>query len=183
MLGNNKLMCSIVGLMLMTFASNSALVAQLSKPNSDLKMSARYHIETGKDTGFLIVKMEIPKGNHIYSLTQGKPLSPSKLTVKPTKQVVAAKSFTADRKPKVIEHDPVFETRIEKHAGTVQFFVPIRVDTSANLKRVSPQVTFSGQMCSDQGFCKLINNKTIAAKFAGYYSDREAKQLPKTSRK
>ena len=115
-------------------------------------MSARFHIESGKDTGFLIVKMVIPKGSHIYGLSQKKPLSPSKLTVKNSNRLVAAKKFKTDRKPKVIENDPIFKTRVEKHMGTVQFFVPIRVDTSTEMSSLKPEVVFSGQLCSDEGF-------------------------------
>ena len=153
------------------------LVAQTSQSNQELKMSARYHVETGKDTGFLIVKLQIPKGSHIYSLTQKKPLSPSKVSVKNSKQLVAGKTFKPDRKPKVIDNDPIFKMRVEKHSGTVQFFAPIRVDTSADFKMLKPEVLFTGQICSDEGFCKLINNKTVKAEFAGFF-EREAKKLP-----
>ena len=142
-------------------------------------MSARFHVESGKETGFLIVKMVIPKGSHIYGLNQKKPLSPSKLSVKNTNQLVAAKKFKTDRKPKVIENDPIFQTRVEKHSGTVQFFVPIRVDASTDMKTLKPEVVFSGQICSDEGFCQLVNNKTVKAEFAGFFQ-RQAKKLPST---
>ena len=152
-------------------------LAQSSNASDDLQMSARYHVESGTDRGFLIVKLVIPKGSHIYGLNQKKPLSPSKIVVKNDKKLAAGTSFKSDRKPTVVENDPVFQTRVEKHSGTVQFFVPIRVNTSTDFKTLKPAVTFSGQICSDKGFCKLINNKTTHAQFAGFF-DREAKKPP-----
>ena len=152
-------------------------------PAPSLKMTARYNIEQGSDKGFLIVKLEIPHGSHIYSLTQQSPLTPSKLVVKPNKQFSAGKAFKSDKKPKVTPNDPLFNARVEKHSGTVQFFVPIKVDASTDLKKLKPEITYSGQMCSDQGFCKQVNNKIAQAEFAGYFERKAKSTLPQTQKK
>ncbi len=139
-----------------------------------VKLSARYHIESGSDRGFLIVRVDVPVGNHIYSLNQPEPLIPTRIAVKSTPRFKAEKTFKSDKKPLVIEKDPLFNTRLEKHAGTVQFYVPVKVDSQSDLKRLQPLVRFSGQMCSDQGYCVPITNLQVKAAFAGYFQ-REAK--------
>ncbi len=171
----------LVGCALGLLMSCDLAIAQLGlnqKADDDLQMSARFHLETGTAKGFLIVKIKIPNDSYIYSLTQSSPLLPSKLSVATSKQFIAKTKFQPDKQPKVIERDPVFETRVEKHSGTVQFYVPIKIAPKTDLKTFKPTVLYSGQICSDRGFCKQINNKTVQAKFAGYYQ-REAKmQLP-----
>jgi hypothetical protein len=157
---------------IMPAATMAAQVVQNDEP--PVKLSARYHIESGTNRGFLIVKVDVPAGNHIYSLNQPEPLIPTRLSVKTSDQFSAEKKFKADKKPKVVEKDPLFNARLEKHAGTVQFYVPLTVNTQSDLKQLQPLVRFSGQMCSDQGYCVPINNLEVAAKFAGYFQ-REAK--------
>ena len=144
------------------------------QPDNEVKVTARYHIESGKNRGFLIVKLDISPGSHIYSLTQKEPLQPSKLVVKPSKAYAVGKKFKCDKQPKVIEKDPVFQARLEKHTGTVQFYIPIQLASVTNPKSVQPEITFSGQVCSDQGYCVPISGITAKAKFAGFF-EREAK--------
>lgn len=159
------------------FAQSTSTTAE-----DQLKVSARYHIESGSNKGFLIVKIHVPDGSYIYSTTQAKPLLPSRLKVAGNKQFVADKKFSPDKQPKVIEHDPLFKTRVEKHFGTVQFYVPIKVDPNANLEKLQPEIQYFGQVCSDQGFCKQIDGLKAQAKFSGYYqpsTERTARlQLP-----
>ena len=107
-------------------------------------------------------------------MTQTKPLMPSKLAIKPSKEFAIGKKFKSDKQPKVIEKDPLFQARLEKHTGTVQFYVPIRMTNVTNLKSIQPEVTFSGQLCSDAGYCVPIKGITAKAKFAGFFQ-REAK--------
>jgi len=158
--------------------------AQPAKQSSqdELNVSARYHIEQGTEKGFLIVKMRVPQDSYIYSLTQSSPLLPSKLKVAGTEQFVVGKKFTADKKPKVIEHDPLFETRVEKHSGSVQFYVPIKVAQGANLESLQPEVQYSGQVCSKQGYCKQINGLKVRAKFAGYYQNAKGQPLDRQAK-
>lgn len=158
------------------FVSSDNSSAQTAAPSSEeeLKITARYHIESGTEKGFLIVKLRVPQDSYIYSLTQSSPLLPSKLKVVGTEQFTVGKNFTPGKKPKVIERDPVFETRVEKHFGSVQFYVPIKVAQGANLEMLKPEVQYFGQVCSKQGFCKQINGLKAGAKFAGYYQNDQA---------
>jgi hypothetical protein len=123
------------------------------------------------------VKLDIPESNHIYGLNQKSPLIPSKLVVEPNDKFRVKKSFKADTEPEVVENDPVFEIRVEKHSGSVQFYVPFTIDPAVRPETLHLEVKYSGQMCSDLGFCKMINNQKVVAKFAGYF-EREAKKLP-----
>ena len=172
-------------MLVMMLVSNMPVMAQIELVEEEaFKISGKFHIESGTNQGFLILKLELPDGSHIYSLTQPAPLIPTKLTVKQHKQFKVEKAFQADTKPQVIEHDPVFETRVEKYQGVIQFFVPITVDPHADPKKLQPEVSFSAQICSEKGFCKLINDKT-PIEFAGYFQ-REAKKkatLPEIKRK
>lgn len=155
--------------------SHGESAAQLGQiVDEPIKLSARYHIESGTDTGFLIVKVEVPVGNHIYSLNQSSPLKPSKIVVERISQFTADTSFKSDRQPTVIEKDQVFKARVEKFSGTVQFYVPIKVDAAANPDQLKPKVVYSGQVCSDLGYCVQVENLTAKAEFAGYFQ-REAK--------
>ena len=168
---------------ILTTALITSLALMLTNPcfpqfrdrsESDVKVSARFHIQSGTDQGFLIVKVEIAEGSYIYSLTQPEPLIPSKIVVKSSKSFVAGKNFKSDNPPKVIEKDPVFQARLEKHSGTVQFYAPIRLASASNLKSVQPEISFSGQVCSEQGYCIPLKGITAKAKFAGFF-EREAK--------
>lgn len=143
--------------------------------SEDIKLSARYHIEDGTKKGFIIVKAEIPNGSYIYSLSQKSPLIPSRLTFKKDDRFKANGKFKPDNKPKVIENDPIFRTRLEKHVGVVQFYIPIEVKSVKDFKSFKPTILYSGQVCSEKGFCKPINNMAVQAKFAGFFQ-REAKK-------
>lgn len=153
---------------------NTAQSQIQASAGEQVKVTARYHIENGSDQGFLIAKLEIPEGSYVYSMTQAKPLTPSKLAIKPSKEFVVGKTFKSDKKPKVVENDPLFQARLEKHTGTVQFYVPIRMANVKDLKTIQPEVTFSGQVCSDEGYCTPVKGIIAKAKFAGFF-EREAK--------
>ena len=137
--------------------------------NRPYKISSRIHLQKGASTGYLIVKMELPKGSYIYSLTQKAPLRPSKIKVAGSKQFRLKAGFTPDRPAKVIEKDPVFEQRLEKHTEVVQFFAPVEIASGVIHKELIAEITFSGQVCNDQGFCVPIMNAKTKGKFAGYF--------------
>jgi len=149
-----------------------------SQDNDQVKMVARYHLQSGTNQGFLIVKLEIAEGSHIYSLTQSSPLRPSQLVVKQSPDFAVGKRFKADKPPTVVAQDPVFRARVEKHSGTVQFYVPIQMASAANLESVRPEVSFSGQVCSDAGYCAAISGMTTKAKFAGFFERQAENDVP-----
>ena len=155
---------------------------QLSS-NETVKVSARYHLQSGTMQGFLIVKLEIPDGSYIYSTTQKAPLKPSRLTVKPSKQYSTGKQFRSDKQPTVIENDPDFQCRLEKHSGTVQFYVPIKLASNTTPKMIMPEITFSGQVCSQRGYCVPIKGTSTKAKFAGFFERQAKNSVPPLKQK
>ena len=152
-----------------SFRSGSAESGNGEKQVSELTLTGRFHLITGAREGVLILKAEIPKGSCIYALTQKENPQPSRIQVKPSTSFRLKGQFQPDRKPKVIERDPVFENRIEKHLELVQFFVPIEIGQGVDPKAVTAEMIFDGLICSDAGMCMPIRAKTVQAKFAGYY--------------
>ncbi len=147
----------------------------LPSQNSPINLTARFHIEKAKRTGFLIVKAVVPKGSHIYSLNQTAPLSPTRLALSEMSEMRATGKFKADKESQVIENDPIFETKVEQHSGTIQFYVPIEIASDVDPGRLKPVTIFSGQVCSDEGYCIPIQNQKVSAEFAGYF-ERQAQQ-------
>ncbi len=158
---------SVTGQQNVASPSNSAAV---NPDNSPYTMTARYHLQQGNTEGYLVLQFDLPKGNYVYSLTQGGTLSPSKISVTPMAGLKLKGKFNADKPPTIIAKDPVFQERLEKHKGTVQFFVPIEVSANVDVANFSPEIIFNGQVCSDKNFCMPIRNKSIRAKFAGYFA-------------
>ena len=123
--------------------------------------------DDGSNRGYLVVKVDIDQGSYIYSMSQKKPLQPTKIKVEPSKSFRLLGAFKSDRPAKVIEKDPVFEQRVEKHEGTIQFFAPIELAQGVDHKKLQAKVVFNGQVCSDMG-CRPIQNVKSTASFAGY---------------
>ena len=133
------------------------------------KITGTYKIEKGTRHGWVIVSVEVPAGCHIYALTQKGSPPPTKLKIADSEDFVLLDKFTADKAPKVIEHDPVFEQRVEKHdAGKVNFMAPIRINDGVDLADLPIDLKFHGQVCSESG-CKPLFNKPVETSFAGYY--------------
>ena len=123
--------------------------------------------DDGSNRGYLVVKIDVAQGNHIYSMSQKKPLQPTKITVEPSKSFRLLAAFKTDRPDKVIARDPIFEQRVEKHEGTIQFFAPIELAQGVDHKKVQAKVVVNGQACSDMG-CRPIQDVKSIASFAGY---------------
>lgn len=139
-------------------------------------LSSRFHLVNGTRKGVLILKAEIPKGSYIYALTQQGNPPPSKIKVQKSDQFKITGKFAADRHPKIVKKDPVFNNRLEKHSKTVQFFVPIELADGVDPDSVAPQVLFDGQVCSEEGTCMPIRSRQIAATFAGYFAQESKNQ-------
>ena len=73
--------------------ASPVLNAQGRNTSEDVKLTARYHIETNTKKGYLIVRVDVAEGSHIYSLKQGKPLTPSKIEIEKSKLYEVAKQF------------------------------------------------------------------------------------------
>jgi hypothetical protein len=150
------------------------------------KVSSRFHLQQGTNTGYLVVKVELAKGNFIYSLNQKSPLRPSKIRVADSQQFQLKSEFKPDRVPIVIENDPVFKQRVEKHKGEIQFFATVEIAPGVDVETLSADVNFGGQVCSEEGFCMPILGANTKGKFAGYFErtaeKRETSQSPSTGR-
>lgn len=174
MLNLSRLFCFALAAVVCCQPANTVLAQAPIDDAPPVKMSARYHIEDGTNAGFLIVRVEIPKGNHIYGLNQPKPLRKSEIMVEQSQQFTSEKKFKSDKKPKVIDRDPLFEVRVEKFQGSVQFYVPVKIAAGSDPAKILPKVAFTGQVCSEDGYCTSVDKLTVKAKFKGYFQ-REAK--------
>ena len=149
--------------------SKSKTDGEVKKP---WKLTSRIHLEKGTNSGYLVVQLDLDAGYHVYSLNPKGSPSPTKLAVLPSNDLKVEAKFVSKTAPKVIEQDPVFKQRIEKHAGQIQFFAPIIVRPGIDLQKLTQEVKFSGQICSDSA-CQPIRNQTSTAIFGGYF------ELPK----
>ncbi len=147
------------------------------KINAPYRLSGRFHLQKATNTGYLVLECELPKGSYIYSLTQKGAVKPTVIKVSPSNAFATSGKFIPDRQPKIVEEDPVFEQRLEKHTGKVQFFVPMQLQSNIDPLTLQPELTFDGQVCSSNGVCMPIRNKTVKAKFAGYFQ-RTAENPP-----
>ena len=152
------------------FWATEPLMAQ-----KDIKIQGTYQIEKDQRQGWLILNIQIPKGYHIYALTQVGNPPPTKIQLAKSQDFELLDKFKADKKPKVIENDPIFEQRIEKHEGKIALLAPIKVAKTADLKDVVFDLHITGQLCSDTG-CRPFNNKKIEVEFAGFYDGKEKKK-------
>ncbi len=160
--------------------AKSASAIGLSKFGTDLigsdaieqapyKLSGRFHLQAGTTQGYLVLECQLQPGNYIYSLTQTEPIKPTQIRVTPSEQYAIKGAFNPDQPPKIIESDPVFEQRVEKHSGTVRFFVTFAIAPGTDINQLKPELLIDGQICSDEGFCIPINAQKVSAEFAGYF--------------
>ena len=80
-----------------SIVSSTQLEAQ-----TKLKLTARYQIEKGTRNGWIVVSAEIPKGNHIYALTQKGTPPPTKIKIAESDDFSVTKKFKPNKKHKVI---------------------------------------------------------------------------------
>ncbi|MDA7879976.1 hypothetical protein N9B41_00855 [bacterium] len=145
------------------------------------RLSSRFHLKKGTDEGYLIVKFELPKKSYIYSLTQPELFPKTKITVAPSPHfsLTGKQRFTPDRNPKVIESDPDFGVRLEKHSGVVQFFAPIKINKTITANELQVKIEIDGQVCNETT-CLPISRKKTTAKFAGFFDPTDKKAgIPK----
>lgn len=148
-----------------------------SNANAPYRLTGRFHLQKSTNKGYLVLQCELPKDSYVYSLTQKGQVRPSVIKVTPSDAFLTSGKFIPDRQPIVIENDPVFEQRIEKHTGKVQFFIPLQIQSGFDQESLQPELIFDGQVCSDKGVCMPIRNKSVKAKFAGYFERTAEKTL------
>lgn len=150
--------------------------ASFSHSGESYQMSSRIHLQRGADTGYLVVRVDLEEGSHIYSLTQTGDIGPTKIEVAKTRQFQLTGKFTPDIPPEITEFDPIFEHRVEKHTGVVQFFAPIRITRGTDSTKLNATLTINGQVCTDDNICMPIAGVKITGKFAGYFERTAKKQ-------
>lgn len=147
--------------------------AAQSRQTDRYRLTGRFHLQQATNCGYLVLQCDLPKGSYVYSLTQQGSVRPTVIKVKPSDDFATTGKFIPDRQPTVIEKDAVFQQRVEKHlgdrTGKVQFFIPIQLDGNTDPATLQPELIFDGQVCSNAGICMPIRNKSIKAKFAGYF--------------
>jgi len=154
-----------------TQQSGVALAA--AKKALPYKPSVRVHLEKGANKGYLVLQVDLAAGHHLYSLNPKGSPAPTKIVVSPSNDMNVLGAFTSDKQPLVIEKDPIFNRRIEKHKGVVQFFAPIEVRPGIDLSKFTTEVTFSGQVCSDSA-CRQIKAQKVTGKFASFFDPPKA---------
>lgn len=147
----------------------SATQQMAQKNDKPYSLSSRFHLQQGSNTGYLVVHVKLPEGSYIYSLSQKAPLFPTKITVAKSAQFQLKTGFSPDRAAIVVEKDPLFGERVEKHKNEVQFFANIEVAPGTDVAALEADLTFDGQVCSEQGFCLPISAVKLKGKFAGYF--------------
>ena len=156
-------------------ADKSATAAQKQQPvpNADQPylLSSRLHLQTGSTKGYLVVRVDLLEGSHIYSLTQKGDARPTKLTVTPSTKFRLLGGFTPDRPAEVTFDDSDAKKKIEKHKTMIQFFAPIEVASGTDPSTLAAEIKFEGQVCTAENFCMPIMGEKVAGKFAGYFQD------------
>lgn len=154
-------------------------VAAQSKP---YKVSSRFHLMEGTTSGYLVVQVELPPGSYMYSLNQTGAINPTKIKVVQSDGFMVDGKFNPDRPAEVIENDPVFNQRVEKHKGKVQFFAPVKFDSPEAAGKVQPEIILNGQVCSTGGVCLPIRDKRVKAEFGGSFGRSVEATTPDTPR-
>lgn len=133
-------------------------------------------VEPDTQTGYLVVSARLADASYLHSLTQEGP-SATKLEVAVTDSFEIAGVFRPDQPPKVIEKDPVFGKRQEKHFGSVEFYLPIRISANQVPEDLQIKIRINGQVCTEDSMCLPIRDHVLVAKFNDYIM-RENSRYP-----
>ncbi len=146
-------------------------------PQQPWKFEGRLHLRQGSTEGYIVLQIDLAPEHYIYSVSPDGSPAPTKIEIVPSANVKTPNTFSPDQPPAVVEKDPVFQRRIEKHTGRVQFFVPCQLDPNADYKLTGmPVIEFNGQVCSKDGVCIPIRKKKIKVNFAGYFEQETGDQ-------
>lgn len=146
----------------------------------EVEFTGSFKLKTDTGKGILSLVGNIPKGWHVFSVTQqsGGPIA-STITVAESDQYKAVGKFTADTKPH-IHNVEYFTVPIEEHEGKVTWSVPIEVANGVDPKSLKIKMIYNGQCCESKpggGFCKQINDVEIDAAFAGFDDDLQVQSF------
>lgn len=141
----------------------------LDQQEDQLKLSAHFQLEENTRTGYLVLTAKIPEGSYIYSLTQKGNPPPSKIEIATSEQFEVSGTFKPEFPPTVVEQDPDFGVRTEKHKKSLRFFIPLQLSATTSPETLNIRLRFNGQVCSDEGTCMPIRDKVLEASFSGYF--------------
>lgn len=159
--------------------SMAGLADQTSTQTKPYSVTSRFHLMEGTTSGYLVVQVELGPGSYMYSLNQTGAIKPTKIQVVPSDAFFIDGKFNPDRPAEVIENDPVFNQRVEKHKGKVQFFVPVKFNSAEAAGEVQPEIVLNGQVCSIEGVCLPIRDKKVKAEFGGFFG--RSVEVPRTA--
>ena len=145
------------------------LTGQVAAQTKPYKVSSRFHLQEGTTSGYLVVQVELPPESYMYSLNQTGAIYPTKIQVVPSDGFVIDGKFNPDRPAEVTENDPVFNQRVEKHKGKVQFFAPVKFNSAEAIGKAQPEIILNSQVCSTGGVCLPIRDKRVKAEFGGFF--------------
>ena len=138
-------------------------------PESPYRFTGQFHLEKDSTRGYLVLECELGHKNYIYSLTQTGAVSPFEIKVSPSADFRLLDQFQPDQAPTVVEDDPIFQQRLEKHLEHVRFFVPVEIHPQANPAELQAEIHFKGQVCSENGTCTPLRNQKTIARIAGFF--------------
>lgn len=136
--------------------------------------SAKFELVEGTSSGRVSVTAELEPNWHLYSVTQ-QPGGPQRSVIKLKDEPLAklAGPFKSNVAPHVKQYD-FFDVPVEEHDGEVIWTAPITIVEGFDAANAEMRLLFNGQVCQDEGACIPILNKSIVAKFAGYYEEEAA---------
>ena len=144
-----------------------------SNDGASIEFSATASFKTRADmkTGVLEVHCDIPKGSHLFSVTQKKavpgPLK-TRIRIDDSDQFELTGKFQPDMDPH-LKPIPEQKVKSEEHEGKVVFSAPIKFAEGVKPEGLMINVKFNGQVCTDTGSCMQIQ-ESLVAKYDGVLS-------------
>lgn len=131
--------------------------------------TAEYRVAEGTRDGQISLTATTEPDWHLYSVTQlpGGPQT-SVIKLASSEQAAITGEFTPNIPPHIKQYE-FFDVPVEEHDGEVVWTAPIQLAEGVDPTKMELQLKFNGQVCQDEGACIPIANKSIVAKFAGYY--------------
>ena len=112
-------------------------------------VSAQFTVPQGEQPGILSITAKIPRGFHIYSLTQKAPPQKTVIKLTTSDQYKLSSGFQADQQPKFDFKEDIWPgVRIEEHEGTVTFFAPLTLAAGVNPEELAITGMLDMQLCS-----------------------------------
>lgn len=135
--------------------------------SKQLELAAWFTVEQGSRRGSLHLQAAMAPGWHVYSLTQ--PPGGAQASVIKVRQQESFRltgPFQPDRPPRVKKVE-VYPVPVEEHEGKVVWSAPLELAEGVDPGILEIELTYSGQVCSDQT-CIPIFGEKVTARLKGY---------------